>query len=196
MRYHASLTAGGLKIPETRVIAGLLLQGCTDAEWKTALFDDNVLQARARKTAARLGLLIRKRLETMGPDLWRLVRDSPVPVATHACLAAAVKESALLGDFLDLVVREHYRIFSPALSVSVWEPYIAQCRGQDPEMPAWSAATVERLRSSVFQILAQAGYIESVRSRELQTVHIAREVLRTLHDHDEHYTLRCIQVSP
>ena len=48
----------------------------------------------------------------MGPDLWRLVRDGKGSVATHAVLAAAVKHSPLLGDFLDLVVREQYRLFS------------------------------------------------------------------------------------
>ena len=49
-------------------------------------------------------------------------------------------------------------------------------------MPEWSESTIDRLRSSVFQILAQAGYIESTRTLKLQTVHIAREVLQYLED--------------
>ena len=48
----------------------------------------------------------------MGPDLWKLVRDGKGTVATHAVFAAAVKHSPLLGDFLDLVVGEQYRLFS------------------------------------------------------------------------------------
>ncbi len=63
-------------------------------------------------------------------------------------------------------------------------------------MPEWSVSTIERLRSSVFQILAQAGYLEDTRSLRLQTVHIAGEVLRYLREHDEGYVLRCIQVAP
>ena len=77
---------------------------------------ENVLQARSPATARRLTKLIRGRLETMGPDLWKLVRDGNGTVATHAVFAAAVKHSPLLGDFLDLVVGEQYRLFSPALS--------------------------------------------------------------------------------
>ena len=127
----------------------------------------------------------------MHPVLWQLVRDGSLPVATHACLAAAVKHSTLLGDFLDLVVREQYRLFSPALSPSMWERYIDDCRARDPEMPVWRDSTIRRLRSSVFQILAQAGYIESTRTLKLQTVHIARDVLRFLEAHDEQYVLRC-----
>ena len=47
-------------------------------------------------------------------------------------------------------------------------------------MPQWNESTRRRLRSSVFQMLAQAGYIENTRSLKLQTVHIADQVLRYL----------------
>ena len=77
-------------------------------------------------------------------------------MATHAVLAAAVKHSPLLGDFLDLVVREQYRLFSPTLSNKLWDDYLDGCRGRDPDMPQWNESTRRRLRSSVFQMLAQA----------------------------------------
>ena len=51
------------------------------------------------------------------------------------------------------------------------------CRGRDPDMPLWNESTTRRLRSSVFQMLAQAGYIEDTRTLKLQTVHIAAQVL-------------------
>ena len=132
----------------------------------------------------------------MDTGLWRLIRDGSTVVASHACLAAAVKDSPLLGDFLDLVVREHHRVYSPALSNGDWQSYIEACHGRDPYMPEWSQSTIDRLRSSVFQILAQAGYVESTRTLRLQTTHIAREVLEYLEDRREHYVLRCIQVTP
>ena len=196
MRYHADITAGSLKVPESRIIADLLLRDCDQEAWNAALYTDNLLQTRSPATAKRLAQLLRGRLETMDAELWRLVRDGSLVVATHACLAAAVKHSALLGDFLDQVVRDEYRLFSPALSPALWERYIEDCRARDPEMPVWSETTVRRLRSSVFQILAQAGYVESTSTLKLQVVHIAREVLNYLNARDETYVLRCIQVSP
>ena len=47
-------------------------------------------------------------------------------------------------------------------------------------MAQWNEATRRRLQSSVFQMLAQAGYIENTRSLKLQTVHIVDQVLRCL----------------
>lgn len=196
MRYRADITAGALKVPESRIMADLLLRGVDETDWEKALYDQNILQTRSPKTANRLALLLRGRLALMEGDLWKLVRDGSGTVTTHACLAAAVKHSALLGDFLDLVVREQYQCYAVALSHKLWEDYIVDCRGRDPDMPRWSDSTIARLRSSVFQILAQAGYIENTRTLKLQTVHMASQVLDYLTEHHEHYVLRCIQVGP
>lgn len=194
--YGAELTAGALKVPESRVIADLLLRRVAPKEWQETLYKNNALQSRNLETSRRLGRLIRQRLELMDAELWRLVRNGSKTVATHACLAAAIKHSALLGDFLDLVVREQYRLFASKLSPTLWEDYLNDCRGRDPVMPLWNDSTRRRLRSSVYQTLAQAGFLDSTRTLRLQPVHIAPEVFGYLRDHHEEYVLRCIQVSP
>jgi hypothetical protein len=107
-----------------------------------------------------------------------------------------VKDSPLVGDFLEIVVGEQYRLFSPALSKKLFAEFLEGCRERDPEMPQWNDSTLKRLRSSVFQMLAQAGYIENTRSLKLQTVHIADQVLGYLKTNREEYVLRCIQVAP
>jgi len=196
MRYRADITAGALKVPESRLIADLLLRGLDETGWKEALYDQNVLQTRSPKTAARLTILLRGRLALMDAELWKLMRDGSGTVATQACLAAAVKHSALLGDFLDLVVREQYTRYAKALSNTLWDDYLVDCRGRDPEMPQWREATMARLRSSVFQILAQVGYIDNTRTLKLQPVYIASPVLDYLTERHERYVLRCIQVAP
>ena len=132
----------------------------------------------------------------MTPEFWKLVRDGNSTVATHACLAAAIKHSALLADFLELVVKEQYRIFAEKLTYQIWDDFVADCQSRDAELPEWSDSTINRLRSSVFQILQQAGYIDSTRSLRLQTVHIAAEVVRYLKKNSENSVLRCIEIAP
>ena len=194
MRYKADLTAGSLKVPESRIIADLLLKQVDRQGWQRAIVDQNVLQARSPATGIRLMRLIKGRLQLMDAELWKLVRDGTGLVATHAVLAAAVKHSLLLGDFLELVVREQYRLFRSALTYQLWDEYLDGCRERDSEMPVWNESTQRRLRSSIFQSLAQAGYLEDTRSLTLQPVHLATPVLHYLHKHDEEYVLRCIQV--
>ena len=194
MRYSADITAGSLKVAESRVIADLLLRQIDKEGWREAIVRQNVLQSRNATTALRLSKLIRGRLELMDYELWGLIRDGAKTVATHAVLAAAVKHSPLLGDFLDIVVREQYKIFSPGLSNQLWEDYLNDCRGRDGEMPLWNESTRRRLRSSVFQALSQAGFIEDTKTLRLQPVYIAPQVIEYLQARDETYVLRCIQL--
>jgi len=177
-------------------VADLLLRGVKGEAWRTAIEVENVLQTRSRRTARNLGKLLKARLIPFEPAFWELIRDSATPEMQHALLAAVVKHSPLLGDFLDLVVREQYRRFAPTLPFSLWEDYLLDCRGRDPEMPWWTESTRRHLRSAVYLCLAQAGFLENTRSLKLQPVFIATPVLRYLESKDERYVLRCLQVSP
>lgn len=193
-RYRADITAGALKLRESQLIAELLMQGLTEEDVRSKVIESNLLQARNPRTTKRLLNLVLGRLLPMSAELWKMIRDGNGIIASQALLVASVKHSMLLGDFLDLVVREQYRIFSPLLSRQLWDDYLIDCRGRDPEMPEWNESTKIRLRSSVYQILAQSGFIESTKSLKLQHVHIAPQILQYLKGCDEHYVLRCIQM--
>jgi Putative inner membrane protein (DUF1819) len=100
MRYKADITAGALKLPESRLIADLLLRQVDAEGWRDAIVTKNVLRARNPATARRLTKLVRGRLETMGPDLWKLVRDGSGKAATHAILAALPLGIRTKSDFV------------------------------------------------------------------------------------------------
>ena len=195
MLYKADITVGPLMVPESRAIAALLLRGVGEAEWLAAIREENVLQTRSPSFALRRAQLIRARLATMDDRLWRLVRDGSNEVATHANLASAIKHSRLLGDFLDLVVREQFRLREPDLPYHLWTRFIAGCAERDPDMPHWSDRTLGNLRRTVFQILAEAGFIDSVRGKNLHALHVTPDVLVYLEDRGEDYVLRCMRVA-
>jgi hypothetical protein len=169
-----------------------MIQGASTAEWRDALGRRNLLQVKNPATAVRLARLIRGRLKTMKPELWQLIHGGSSIVATQAVLACAIKHSALLGDFLDLVVADQYRRFAKNLTKKLWVNFLDDCRGRDPEMPQWNESTVRRLGSSIFQILAQGGYLQDTRSMLLQCPHIAAEIIGYLERNHEEYVLRCI----
>ena len=146
-RYKADIAGGALKLQESRIVAGLLLDGVTDAQWKDAIVVSNVLQKRSPGTAKRQASLMRVRLEAMKPDLWELVRDGSKAVATHAMFAAAIKHSTLLGDFLDLMVRDQFRMFRQDLPRKLWSEFIDKCHDRDPNMPEWQESTAVRHRN-------------------------------------------------
>lgn len=194
-RYKADIAGGSLKLRESRVIAGLLLDDIDSEGWKNAIEVQNVLQKRSIGTAKRQASLIRIRLEPMGRELWEMVLSGSTIIATQCIFAASIKHSTLLGDFLDLVVREQFRMFGTNLSRLMWDKFLEDCRERDPQMPEWADSTADKLGDSVFRILDEVGYITDTRSMTLNHVRIAGEVMTYLQDHNEKYVLKCIQVA-
>lgn len=182
-------------LPESRHVARLLLKNVSPEQWNEAIIDKNILQKRSPATAIRQARLIRKRLELMKPALWKLVAEGNKDVATQALLAAAVKHSCLLGDFLYHVVRERWKTFERHLTNTDWNRFIETCSQAEPQILEWSESTRAKLKQVVFRILAEARYLESTRSLKLQPVAIIPEVKNYLIKNSEDYVLKCMKVA-
>ncbi|MCD6185273.1 MAG: DUF1819 family protein [Deltaproteobacteria bacterium] len=193
--YTGDIVAGSLLITESRKIAQLLLNKVNDDQWHQAIIVDNVLQKRSPIAAKRQAQLIKNRLTLMKPDLWELICKGNNDVSVQALLSAAIKYSRLVGDFLDQVVREHWRTFKPAISVKDWKYFIEICAQSDPHVLEWTESTYAKLKQVVFRILAESHYINSTRSGQIQPVIILPEIRKYLTSHSEWYVLRCMQAT-
>lgn len=195
MIYTATITTASLRLRESRIIADLLLQAVSNDAWNEAMLDQNLLQMGSAVSIKRISRLLRARLELLGPGAWKMVRDGDRIQATQAVFAGAVKNSRLLGDFMDITLREQRASFAKKLEYRMWNDYIAGCLGRDPDMPHWSDATVARLRSAVFSMLAEAGYLKDTRSLLLQNVFVDAQLAAYLRACGETYVLRCMEVA-
>ncbi len=195
MIYTATITSASLRLRESRIVSDLLLQAVSDAAWKEAIVEQNMLQMDSVESIKRISRLLRARLEPLGEGLWKMVRDGGREQATQAVFAGAVKNSRLLGDFMDITMREQRASFAKKLEYRMWNEYIAGCLGRDPDMPHWSDATVARLRSAVFSMLAEADYLKDTRSLLLQNVFVDAGLAAYLRARGETYVLRCMEVT-
>lgn len=195
MIYTATITSASLRLRESRIVAGLLLDDVGVDQWKEAIFEKNALQMSSVESIKRISRLLRARLEPMGRGLWEFVRDGDRDLATQAAFAAAIKNSRLLGDFMDITMREQKALFTEKLEYRMWVDYLEGCRGRDPGMPHWSDSTITRLRSAVFSMLAETGYLRDTRSLLLQTVFVDAQLAVYLREQGETYVLRCLEVA-
>jgi len=195
MIYTATITSASLRLRESRIVADLLLQGVSTEQWQQAIIHENILQMKSVESILRISRLLRARLKPMGEGLWTMARDGGKELATQAVFAGAIKNSRLLGDFMDLILREQRTLFAKQLEPRIWLDYIAGCRGRDPDMPLWSDSTIAKLRSAVFAILVEAGYLQDTQSLTLQNVFVDSQLASYLKDRGETYVLRCMEVN-
>ena len=193
--YDGGIVAGSLLVPESREVARLLLEGANEKALKDAIIRGNILQKRSPQTAKRQGALIQKRLILMNHHHWELVVHGHSILATQAIMAAAIKHSHLIGDFMQSVVKEHWQTFQKAISNSDWHHFMENCAQLDARLDSWTDKTRAKLRQVVFRVLDEAGYISNTKSRLLQSVAIEPDLRQYLIAHSEAYILSCMSAT-
>ena len=193
--YKANITAGALLVSESRKIADLMLCTVSTAEWKDAVEQKNILQKLSVSSSKRVASFIKARLEMMTPDLWEMVRDGDSVLATQALFASAIKHCRILGDYLDIVVREQFKKMEDRLTPSLWEEFIVSCKQRDLSMEDFPPSTAKKMRSVVHKILQEVGYLGNTRQWKLRKIEIVPEIMDYLKCNNETYILKCIQVS-
>jgi hypothetical protein len=166
-RYNAEISAGSLLPLESRRIAALLLTQPDAAAWQHAVEVDNILQKKTPATAWRQARLLQRRLSTLDAQAWQMMVSRESEVLTQMLLAAAVKHSCLLGDFLLRVYADRQRRLEPALAPVDWQDFLSECAHRDPVVLTWSATTKAKLFQVIVRILAEAKLLESARSLKL-----------------------------
>lgn len=160
--YNAEISAGSLMIPESRKVAALMLCDPTPAEWEYAIKVDNILQKKPA-TAWRQARLLRRRLATLDREGLMIIVSSDAEACAQVLLAAAIRHSRLVGDFMRDVYTADLRKLEKSLSYRQWDSFLAECEHRDEAVKEWARTTREKLFQVIVRILAEAKYLDSTR---------------------------------
>ena len=191
--FNAEISAGSLLPLESRRVAKLLLTLPDEAAWQHAIEIDNILQKKTVATARRQARLLRRRLTILDAQAWQMIIERESEVVNQLLLAAAVKHSQLLGDFMKQVYAGRQRSLEPALSPLDWQDFLTECAQHDSAVSGWSESTKAKLFQVIVRILAEAKFLENPRSMKLTPQSLHPAVRSYLRSHDETYVLECLE---
>lgn len=184
-RYSATITTGGLMLPEARRVAALMQTSPTHEEWVQAVGLNNLLQKNSPSTASRKANLIRARLELLPASALAVVSNSSQEAAAQMMLAGCIKHSALIADFMRSVLAAHVRRMDDALVRREWDTFLTECAARDTSVERWSASTRAKLFQVIVSMLVDAKYIESNRTFKLRMPSLHPEVRALLKQNGE-----------
>lgn len=193
IRYNAEISAGSLMPLASKRVASLLISKPDEAAWLDAIEVQNILQKKTPATARRQATLIRKRLMTLDPQAWEMIATRESEVVNQLLLAASIKHSHLLGDFLLDVYALRQRGLEETLAPKSWHDFLTEMAHHDFAVSGWSDSTKAKLFQVIVRILAEAKYLESARSMKLTPQSLHPDVRRYLSTHDETYVLDCLE---
>lgn len=191
--YNAEISAGSLMPLESKRVAVLLLRHPDDGAWRDAIEVENILQKKTPATARRQATLIRKRLMTLDAKAWEMIASREGEVVNQLLLAASVKHSLLLGDFLRRAYADRQRRLETNLSATDWQDFLVECAHHDAAVAIWTDGTKAKLFQVIVRILVEAKYLENVRSMKLTPQSLHPDVQRYLRKHHESYVLECLE---
>ena len=182
-------------VRESRIVAGLLMEGASPEKWDHEIRIENVLQKPTPASAKRNATAIRKRLERLEPEFWQALRDGDDELATQVAFCGVLERNLLLVEFMETVLRDAYISRAETLDAYHWEEFLEDSSHRDTAISEWKASTRKKMGQVVFRILAEVGYLKSTRKRELQHVTVRPEVKIMLDEHYKQRIKQCMQVS-
>lgn len=164
--YNAEISAGSLMIPESRRIAELMLSNPSPQAWDASIVQDNILQ-KSPATAKRQSNLIRKRMQTLDAQGLQLIVQGDAELCVQLLMAAALRHSQLMADFMRDVYAVDLRQLERKLSNRQWDTFLTECAHRDDAVNAWAKSTRLKLFQVIVRILVEAKFLDSTKNMQL-----------------------------
>lgn len=183
-RYRLSFTVGGLLAEQGRTVAGLMVGDTAvaaavdtlpsadrddDAFAPAELLEsvrryavaENVLQIRTRAAGVRIVNEVIKRLSALTMGELHCIADADTLQSDCRALmwVAMCRYYALVGEFAQEVLREHFLIGTTTITYGDYEHFMLGKAMWHPEIDDLSTSTSAKLRSNVFKAMVEAGLV-------------------------------------
>ena len=118
-----------------------------------------MLQARTASSGFRLAREVAQRLAVLTDPELELLRDASPSERGHLMWIAACRRYAFIGDFAEEVVRERFLLLTPTLGYDDFDSFVRGKALWHPELAEVKDSTLQKLRSTVFRMLTEAGLL-------------------------------------
>ncbi|MCA0378125.1 MAG: DUF1819 family protein [Actinobacteria bacterium] len=158
-RYALSFTSGALLTREAVIAAPLFLEVRDWNMVRDRLRAENLLQARTASSGFRLAREVAQRLAVLTDAELDLLQDASPSERGHLMWVAACRHYALIGDFAEEIVRERFLLLTPTLGYEDFDSFVRGKALWHPELAEVKDSTLQKLRSTVFRMLTEAGLL-------------------------------------
>ncbi|MEZ8194739.1 hypothetical protein BCT61_05540 [Vibrio breoganii] len=193
-RYLGDLIGGSLMLRESQILAGLMLKDPTPSEWNEAIVDENILQKPSAASAKRNASTIKKRLSGLNNRFLEKLAYSGSDEASQLMFAATLINSPLLADFMRTVVVDAKQMYRESLTVDDWHHFWQDRSRLYPALAEMSEASTYKVSQVAFKVIADAGYIDSTKNKQLLNVYVSQDVRELLSEMDHDDVLQAMEL--
>ncbi|MEA3491338.1 MAG: DUF1819 family protein [Campylobacterota bacterium] len=186
-KYILSYTTAALSSYESEVIAGLCLD---EGDWSTvrkSVLEENVLQKGSLTGRERLFIELQKRLDTLTPEQLAFYADASSSDAKSLTMLSCFKLYGFIYDFATEVMRKKLLLFDFQVLNSDYESFYDSKAVSFENLNTISEATQKKLKQVMFKMFEQAGFIDSVKTKNIQKPYLSEELIKLIVQDDPRY---------
>ncbi len=158
-RKYVAHTNQGFLLQETSQLATLLLGSEDRARIQEMVLTDNLLQLRAEASRKTTYRAVMTRLEGVPEALLELLVSGSVDSRRLANFYLILLKHRLLREFMaEVVLEQRQRLLSHISAVDV-RTFFSRKQDQEPEIGAWSAATLQKSQGNIVNLTSSAGLL-------------------------------------
>lgn len=175
-KYRFSFTAGSLLLEEMKLVVDVMVGDGIDLNH----LDAAVINKSRKTTSKREFGELKIRIAQLSERELRFFYDASEIEQIQIAFIGVVRSYEFIQDFLLQVAREKLETFDYILVDRDYNKFIDSVEMSHPEYMLLSASTKAKVKQVMFKIFEQAGFINSIKKRELSPYYLEDSVRNLL----------------
>jgi len=186
-KYLLSYTAASLQSYESETIANLYNETLDWESVAKSVIDDDALQKGTIATRKREFIEFKNRLQTLTPEQLSYYQEATSSDVKNLTILSCFKLYTFIYDFSIEIMRKKLLLFDFQLINSDYEAFYDSKRVAYDNLNTVSEATQYKLKQVMFKMLEQAGFIDSVKNKNIQKPYLSAELIKLIVQDDPKY---------
>ena len=158
-RYRLSFTSGVLFLQSAPLASKLFGELGDWAMVRDSIDASNLMQARTASSGRRQGRELVQRLQELSEVELDLLIDATADERAQLMWVATCRRYELIAEFAEEVLRERFLLMAPDISAEHFDAFVRGKMLWHPEVAELEESTLRKLRTTLFQMLQQAGLV-------------------------------------
>jgi len=179
-KYLLSYTTASLQAFQAETIANLYKETLDWDNVAKSVIEDDALQKGTVATRKREFLEFKKRLQTLTPQQLAYYEEASSSDVKNLTMLSCFKLYQFISDFAIEVIRNKLLLFDFQLINSDYEAFYDSKRVAYDNLNTISEATQYKLKQVMFKMFEQAGFIDSVKNKNIQKPYLSEELIKLI----------------
>jgi hypothetical protein len=186
-KYLLSYTALSLRAYDAEIVANLYSEVWNWDSVAKSVIDDDILQKGTIATRKREFIEFKKRVQTLTPEQLAYYADATSSDVKNLTMLSCFKLYSFISDFATEIMRNKLLLFDFQLINSDYEAFYDSKRVAYDNLNTISEATQYKLKQVMFKMFEQAGFIDSVKNKNIQKPYLSEELIKLIVQDDPKY---------